>query len=146
MPKPTVKSGALSTMNQLYREEILDLWRNPVNYGQIDGPDLEAWESNPLCGDEVRIQMKLEALPRRAQSRIAKVRFSGSGCAISQASASMLTQLLEGKTLSQAAQISSRDLLDTLGISPGPVRLKCVTLSLAALKKALGDNEKEITG
>jgi len=132
--------------NQLYREEILDLWRNPANYGRISKPDIKARELNPLCGDEIRLEIKLGDKDKKKEAIIKEVKFSGNGCAISQASASRLTQLIYGKRLSQAKKISSQDMLSSLGIHPGPTRLKCATLSLVVLKKAIENYEKKIAG
>lgn len=117
----------------LYREQILDLWRNPQNFGELANPDLEAYDLNPLCGDEVKIQAKLDD----ERLAISDVRFSGTGCAISQASVSMLTQIIVGKKLSDAAKIEKQDLLSELGINPGPARIKCALLALSVWKKAL---------
>lgn len=117
--------------SDLYRAQILDLYRNPQNFGEMKNPDLEAYELNPLCGDEVKIQAKLK------DSYVFDVRFTGNGCAISQASASMLTQMIKGKKVDDAARIEKEDLLLELGINPGPPRLKCVLLPLYAWRKAL---------
>lgn len=115
----------------LYRAQILDLYRNPQNFGEMKNPDLHAYELNPLCGDEVKIQAKLK------DSYVFDVRFTGNGCAISQASASMLTQMIKGKKVDDAARIEKEDLLSELGINPGLQRLKCVLLSLFVWQKAL---------
>lgn len=117
--------------DQLYREEILEIIRDPRNRGTIQDPDLEATLDNPLCGDEIRLQIKLNG------GRIGKVCFSGGGCAISQASADLLAQSIEGKNLNQVRKLRSSDILELLGISPNPARMKCALLSLEVLKNAL---------
>jgi len=116
-------------MEDLYREYILDHYQNPRNYGTLDDPDISYEDDNPLCGDVIRIDIKLDD-----QDRISQVAFSGEGCAISQASASMLTEEIMGKTLDELKQISKDDILDMLGIQLGPVRIKCALLSLKVLK------------
>jgi len=126
-----------SLKDQLYREEILDLWRNPVNYGEIDKPDIEAKALNPLCGDEIKIQLKLQSKSGGRNPKISLVKFSGNGCVISQVSASILTKMIEGKTISEAGKIGKEEILKVLGISPGPARLKCVILALSVFKRAL---------
>lgn len=116
-------------MEDLYRENILDHYQNPRNYGTLEAPDISYEDDNPLCGDVIRIDIKLDD-----QDRVSQVRFSGEGCAISQASASMLTEEILGKTLDEVKQISKDDVLEMLGIQLGPVRLKCALLSLKVLK------------
>ena len=115
-------------MDDFYREYILDHYKNPRNYGTLENPDISYEEDNPVCGDRVRIDIKLE------DDRIADIRFQGEGCAISQASASILTEMVKGKSLEEVRQLSKEDLLEQLGISLGPVRIKCALLSLKVLK------------
>lgn len=116
-------------MDDFYRENILDHYRHPRNTGTLADATHSHEEHNPLCGDIVRIDLHVNE-----DNVIDKVAFSGKGCAISQASASMLTELLEGKSLDEAKQISKEDILDLLGIEIGPVRMKCALLSLKVLK------------
>jgi nitrogen fixation NifU-like protein len=116
-------------MEDLYRENILDHYQNPRNYGTLDNPDISYQDDNPLCGDVIRLDLELDD-----QDRVTKVVFSGEGCAISQASASMLTEEILGKTLEEVKQIGKDDVLDLLGIQLGPVRIKCALLSLKVLK------------
>lgn len=116
-------------MEDLYRENILDHYQNPRHYGTLDDPDISYEDDNPLCGDVIRLDIKLDD-----QNRISQVAFSGEGCAISQASASMLTEEIVGKTLEEVKRISKEDVLDMLGIQLGPVRIKCALLSLKVLK------------
>lgn len=116
-------------MEDLYRENILDHYQNPRNYGTLDEPDISYEDDNPLCGDVIRIDLKLDD-----EDRIVDVGFSGEGCAISQASASMLTEEILGRTLDEVKQIDKEEILDMLGIQLGPVRIKCALLSLKVLK------------
>ncbi|MFQ5341105.1 MAG: Fe-S cluster assembly sulfur transfer protein SufU [Anaerolineae bacterium] len=115
-------------MYDLYREHILDHYQHPRNHGEIEDPDISQEEYNPLCGDRLVLQLKLD------DDHVADVKFHGEGCAISQASASMLTELVEGKSVDELKALSKEDILDMLGIPIGPVRLKCALLSLKALK------------
>ncbi len=115
-------------MEDLYREVILDHYQNPRNYGTLEPADISCEEDNPVCGDHIRLDLRLQG------GRVADVRFSGHGCAISQASASMLTEAIQGKTLDEIKAFGKDDLLDLLGIPLGPVRLKCALLSLKVLK------------
>jgi nitrogen fixation NifU-like protein len=117
--------------DQLYRETLLEIFRNPPNKGEIRDPDLEARLANPLCGDEIRIQLKL------ANRRVEKAVFSGSGCAISQASASLLVEYIEGKDLTKVKKLGPKDMLKIVGIKPTPARMGCVLLGLEVLQKAL---------
>jgi nitrogen fixation NifU-like protein len=116
-------------MDDFYRENILDHYRNPRNKGRLEHPTHTAEEHNPLCGDVLHIDLLVND-----EDVIEEVRFDGQGCAISQASASMLTEMIEGKTLEEAKQVSKEDILEALGIDIGPVRLKCALLSLKVLK------------
>lgn len=116
-------------MEDLYRENIIDHYQNPRNYGTLDHPDITYQDDNPLCGDVIRIDLKLDQ-----DDRITEVAFSGEGCAISQASASMLTEEILGKTLEEVRHLSKDDVLEMLGIQLGPVRIKCALLSLKVLK------------
>jgi nitrogen fixation NifU-like protein len=120
----------VSTMvdDQFYREFILDHYRNPRNFGRLEQPDISHEEYNPLCGDLVGMDFRIE------DGVIADVRFHGRGCAISQASASLMTERLKGMRLEDARKISKQDVLDELGIEISPARLKCALLSLKVLK------------
>ncbi len=115
-------------MEDLYRDNIIDHYQNPRNYGTLEHPDISYEDSNPVCGDEIRMDLKIQ------DGRVADARFQGHGCSISQASASMLTEEIIGKTLEEVKQIDKQYLLDMLGIPLGPVRLKCALLSLKVLK------------
>ena len=115
-----------------YREVILDHYKHPRNHGTIDEPDAHAEGQNPLCGDEVSIDLTFDG-----NDTISDVKFSGRGCAISQAATSMLTEHLKGKTVAQAAALDKQTLLDEVGIPLTPIRLKCALLGLGVLKVAL---------
>ncbi|MEK7327605.1 MAG: Fe-S cluster assembly sulfur transfer protein SufU [Chloroflexota bacterium] len=116
-------------MDDMYREVILDHYKNPRNRGQLEPADISYEDDNPLCGDRIRIDIRLDE-----NKRVKEVAFSGQGCAISQASASMLTEEILGKSVDELKQISKEDILELLGIELGPVRLKCALLSLKVLK------------
>ena len=120
-------------MDQLYREIILDHYKNPRGHGVMENPDASAEGQNPLCGDEVSIYV---AFGEDGET-IDEVKFSGRGCAISQASTSMLMELVAGKTASDVAAMPKEELLEELGIPLTPVRLKCAILGLSTLKLAL---------
>lgn len=112
----------------VYQEELLDHYENPSNYGTLPNPDISHEEDNPLCGDRIRIELLVE------EDIIKAVRFSGHGCTISLAAASMLTEEIEGKTLTEVKKLSRDDVLDMVGIPLGPVRVKCALLALKVLK------------
>jgi nitrogen fixation NifU-like protein len=116
-------------MDDFYRENILDHYRNPRNKGHLENPTHSHEEHNPLCGDVLHIDLHVND-----EDVIQEVRFDGQGCAISQASASMLTEMIQGKTLEEAKQVDKEDILEALGIDIGPVRLKCALLSLKVFK------------
>lgn len=118
-------------MDTLYREEIMEHYKYPRNRGVIDHPDLTYEDTNPLCGDIIRIDIKKE------NNRIAEIKFSAKGCAISQAAVSMLSDMVEGKDLEEVKKIDKKAILDELGIELGPVRLKCALLGLKVLKAAV---------
>ncbi|MBI3540292.1 MAG: SUF system NifU family Fe-S cluster assembly protein [Candidatus Eisenbacteria bacterium] len=115
-------------MDDLYREHILDHYQHPRNRGTLERPDITYEDTNPLCGDRIRMDLNVR------DGKIDAVRFSGTGCSISQAAASMLCEAIEGKTLDEAKKISRDDMLELLGIELGPVRLKCGLLALKTLK------------
>jgi nitrogen fixation NifU-like protein len=116
-------------MDDFYRENILDHYRHPRNAGTLENATHSHEEDNPLCGDVIRIDLHVND-----DNVIDEVAFKGKGCAISQASASMLTEMINGKTLDEAKQIGKDDILEALGIEIGPVRMKCALLSLKVLK------------
>jgi nitrogen fixation NifU-like protein len=114
-----------------YREYILDHYRNPRNYGKLDHPNAHAEDSNPLCGDQLAIDLAVEG------DHVIAVRFQGRGCAISQAAASMLSEMIEGKTVEEVVQLGKDDVLDALGIPISPARTKCAFLPLRVLHRSL---------
>jgi nitrogen fixation NifU-like protein len=116
-----------------YREEILDHFKNPRNFGELANADKRARAVNSLCGDEIKISIKLA----NDRNHVADIRFSGTGCAISMAAASMLTEQAKGKKLGEIKSWGRKDVLESLGIKLSPTRLKCALLPLEALHKAL---------
>jgi nitrogen fixation NifU-like protein len=117
-------------MDDFYREEILEHYTHPHNYGTLEDPDISHEEDNPLCGDRIRFDIQLDEDGKTVKD----VRFSAVGCAISKASASMLTDLLVGQTLDEIKSMTKQDVIDELGIELGPVRLKCALLPLKVVK------------
>ena len=120
-------------MDNLYRDFILEHYRNPHNKGVLDPHDLHFADSNPTCGDEMSMTLLLDD----TKQAIADVAFDGRGCAISQASASMLTDEIKGKSLAEIEALGQQDVLDNLGIEISPARMKCAMLSLETLHEAL---------
>jgi nitrogen fixation protein NifU and related proteins len=118
----------MASDDQFYREYILDHYKNPRNFGRIEAPEITHEEYNPLCGDMVGMDFRVR------DGVIEDVMFHGRGCAISQASASLMTERLKGMTLDEARQLSKDDVLEELGIDISPARLKCALLSLKVLK------------
>jgi nitrogen fixation NifU-like protein len=116
-------------MEDLYRELILDHYRDPRNKGRLDPADISYAEDNPLCGDRIHLYLRVDD-----DQRVTDVAWEGEGCAISMASASMLSEQLVGKTLDELRKLGKEDILEMLGIELGPVRLKCALLSLKVLK------------
>ena len=116
-------------MDDLYREQIIDHYKNPRMKGVLDPHDISYEDDNPLCGDRLRIDVRLGA-----DGRVSEAAFSGQGCAISQASADLLTESIIGKSLEEVRGIGKNDILEMLGIELSPVRLKCALLSLKVLK------------
>jgi len=120
-------------LESLYREVILDHYKNPRGHGVLEDADASAEGQNPLCGDEVSIYVAFGS----DGETIEEVKFSGRGCAISQAATSMLTEMVGGRSASEVAQMDKQELLETIGIPLTPVRLKCAMLGLTTLKVAL---------
>jgi len=115
----------------MYREFILDHYKNPRGHGVIDDPDASAEGQNPLCGDEITISVAFDG------ETLEDVKFTGRGCAISQAATSMLMEMVQGKSATEVAALSREDLLEEVGIPLSPIRLKCAILGLGVLKVAL---------
>jgi nitrogen fixation NifU-like protein len=120
-------------MEDLYREVILDHYKNPRGHGVIEDADAAAEGMNPLCGDEVAIYVAFAA----DGETIDEVKFSGRGCAISQAATSMLMEMVHGRTAKEVGELSKDELLEEIGIPLTPIRLKCALLGLGVLKVAL---------
>jgi len=123
----------VSDFDDFYRENILDHYKNPHNYGLLADPDAQAEGLNPLCGDEVTISVRFA----EDGETIEEIGFEGRGCAISQAATSMLTEMVQGKTATDVARLDKQELLDEIAIELSPVRLKCALLGLTTLKVAL---------
>ena len=123
----------------IYRENILDHYKNPHNHGEIKNPDIKFTENNPLCGDVITVNIKLNG------SKVEDVKFRGIGCAISQSAASMLTDEIRGKTLKEVKNLQREDIVNMLGIDIGVVRTKCATLGLAAIKNGIKEFESKYT-
>ncbi len=118
-------------MDDLYREQILEHYKQPRNFGELPDPDLEFEDNNPLCGDELKVQLKVGE-----DGRIADVRFSGHGCAISQASASMASEEVVGMPVDELIRLDRDFVLDLLGIDISATRIKCALLGLKVVKGA----------
>jgi nitrogen fixation NifU-like protein len=116
-------------MDDLYRQQIIDRYKHPLKRGVLDPHDLSYEDENPLCGDRIRIDLRTDA-----NGTVTAAAFSGDGCAISQASADLLAEFIEGKTLDEIRSLSKETILDLLGIELSPIRLKCALLSLKVLK------------
>jgi nitrogen fixation NifU-like protein len=121
----------LAGMEDLYRDFILDHYRNPRNAGTLPQPDVTFEDLNPLCGDKIRMDLRLR------NGVIEDIKFAGRGCAISQASASLLTEAVKGKTVAEVEKIGKAEVLENLGIPISAARLKCALLGLKVLKLAL---------
>jgi nitrogen fixation NifU-like protein len=129
-------------MDDLYRELIIDRYKNPHFRGSLDPHDISFEDDNPLCGDHIRMDLRVDG-----NNRVSEVAFDGHGCAISQASADLLAESIVGKTLDEVKKLTKQDILDMLGIELGPVRLKCALLSLKVLKAGvygLGEASDEL--
>ena len=129
-------------MDDLYREVIIDHYKNPSHRGRLDPHDISFEDSNPLCGDQLVIDLRVDE-----NDVVTEARFDGHGCAISQASADLLLDAVIGKPLEDVRRMSKQDILDMLGIELGPVRLKCALLSLKVLKAGvygLGEASDEL--
>lgn len=114
--------------DSIYREIILEHSRNPRNRGTLDPADFTYEDVNPMCGDEIRIDVRVN------NDHVSEIKFSGRGCAVSQASTSILTEMVEGKSLDEVKKIGKEELLDEIGIPVSPARMKCALLGLKVLK------------
>ena len=124
----------------IYRENILDHYKNPHNKGTIDNAEIKFTENNHLCGDVITINLKIN------DHKVEEVKFSGQGCAISQSATSMLTDEVKGKSLEEIKNIKREDVVNLLGIDVGPVRTKCAVLGLVAIKEGIKEFEKNDNG
>jgi nitrogen fixation protein NifU and related proteins len=122
-------------MDSLYKEIVLDHYKNPHNFGELDPADYTAEDSNPLCGDQIRIDMRVD------DGIVTDIKFSGRGCAVSMASTSILTDLVLGQPLDEVRAITKDDLLGESGIPVSPARMKCATLGLNVLRVSLALKE-----
>ncbi|MFQ5882509.1 MAG: Fe-S cluster assembly sulfur transfer protein SufU [Candidatus Methylomirabilales bacterium] len=118
-------------MDDFYRGYILDHYKHPHNYGTLEDPDITNEEDNPFCGDRIRIDLKL------SEGRVAGVRFKGQGCAISQAAASILTDMIRGESIERVKEFGKDEMLEALGVPLSPIRLRCGLLALKVLKAGL---------
>ena len=121
-------------MEELYRDFILDHYRNPRNAGALEHPDATSEDVNPLCGDRIKMDLRIK------DGVVEDVKFKGRGCAISQASASLLTESIIGKPLAEVGRIGKEQVLANIGIEISPARLKCALLGLKVLKQALAQD------
>lgn len=120
-------------MPELYSDILLDHFRHPRNYGSLDAPDISNEQFNPLCGDRIRLELKLE------QSTVSEARFKGDACAICTAASSLLTEMVLGKDLKQLANIPNEHLINALESDIQPARLQCALLPLHALREGLNN-------
>ncbi|OGO24212.1 MAG: SUF system NifU family Fe-S cluster assembly protein [Chloroflexi bacterium RBG_16_51_16] len=116
-------------MEDLYRENIIEHYKNPSYRGKLDPHDISFADNNPLCGDHIQIDLRVDK-----EGKVSEARFDGHGCAISQASADLLLESVIGKSIEDVKKLTRQDILDMLGIDLGPVRMKCALLSLKVLK------------
>ena len=122
----------MSSNADIYHEMIVDYSRNPINYGEIENHDVTFHDSNPLCGDSIDIDMKIN------ENKVTDIKFHGKGCAICMACSSVLTEITKGKTIEEARALEKNDVLSELGLEHlQAVRIKCALLSLKVLKSAL---------
>ena len=129
----------MDNIELMYQENILDHYKNPRNHGKIENASVHHHEYNPLCGDQINLYLIIDE-----NKKVVDVKFDGNGCAISQASASMLSEQVKGKTLEELKKLTKENILEMLGIPISPVRLKCALLSLDTLKNSILIYEKYV--
>ena len=122
-------------MEDIYRENIMDHYKNPRNFGKLENANIEFHDYNPLCGDEITVQLKTNG------DEIKGIKFSGRGCALSMATASILTEEIKGKAIKDVEKLTNEDIFKMIGINVSPSRIKCVLLSLSAIKKGVKLND-----
>lgn len=129
--------------DELYREYLLDHYKNPKNFGEIKNPDIHKHDNNPLCGDDIEIFAKIEDKKgdNKKDEAISEIKFKGHGCVICIASASILMDELRGKKLKEVYKMQTEDMLKLLGIELTPSRIKCMMLPLKAVQKGIIDYE-----
>jgi nitrogen fixation protein NifU and related proteins len=120
----------------MYKEELLEHYRNPQNYGKIKDASVKYHDFNPVCGDEIEIYLKIK------NKKVSDVKFSGKGCAISQAAASILTENIKGKTLKEVQNTSNEKMLALMPIEVSHLRIKCGLLALKAVQKGIATRKK----
>ncbi len=121
----------------LYAQQILELWRDPHNFGSLPHPTISVRENNPLCGDDITLQLRIEGTKENA--RVVDAKFSGHGCAISRASSSLLTDFVKGKTLKDLSTVQTNVVKNLLGVPLSAARIKCAVLPLRALRIGIGE-------
>ena len=115
----------------MYQEELMEHFKNPCNYGNLKDPDFSVSDKNPSCGDRISIDGKI------TNNSLCEVKFSGKGCVLSQATASMLTEKYSGKTTDEILKLSRKDIVEMVGLELGPVRIKCAMLPLLVLQEGI---------
>jgi len=122
----------------IYLENIIDLYKNPLNRGEIIDPSTTYRAHNPLCGDDITVDLKIEA------DKVVDIKHRGKGCAINQAAISLLSEEILGKKIGEILRLMPKDVIDMLGIELGPVRLKCALLGIEAIHEAIGQYKKNL--
>jgi nitrogen fixation protein NifU and related proteins len=137
---PTLDAGGLPMVDNLYNETVLDHYKNPRNRGVLEAADFSHEDAGSVCGDEVRIDVRL------AEGRVEAIAFSGRGCAVSQASASILTALVAGRSPDEVKRLTNGEFLETTGIPAGSARVECALLSLHVLRVSLFGTDHAVGG